>query len=222
MTQPQMDWDSAYEQDGPPPWSIGAPQPDLAALIDAGKVRSDVLDAGCGEAALTLALAARGYTVVGLDGSAAAVSAATAAATEQGLDTASFAQADITSFGGYDGRFATVLDSGLFHALPVDRRQAYLQAIHQAAAPGATLFILAFAAAAFGQQTPGPNGFTEAELREAVSTLWVVDDVRPAKLYANDVQIPGLPSPFKDLERDDDGLVKLPGFLLSAHKTHEG
>ncbi len=218
MTQPRMDWDSAYQQEGPPPWSIGGPQPELAALIDAGKVHSDALDAGCGQAALSLALAARGYTVVGLDASAAAVAAATAAAAEQSLHTASFAQADITSFGGYDGRFATILDSGLFHALPVDRRQAYLQAIHQAAAPGAALFILAFAAEAFGQQTPGPNGFTEAELRESVSVLWVVDDVRPAKLYANDVQIPGLPSPFTEVERDDDGHVKLPGFLLSAHK----
>jgi hypothetical protein len=52
MTQPHMDWDAAYRQEAPPPWSIGRPQPELAALIDAGKVRSEVLDAGCGHAAL--------------------------------------------------------------------------------------------------------------------------------------------------------------------------
>jgi 2-polyprenyl-3-methyl-5-hydroxy-6-metoxy-1,4-benzoquinol methylase len=67
MTQPHMDWDAAYRQEAPPPWSIGRPQPELAVLIDADKVRSEVLDSGCGHAALSLALAARGYTVVGLD-----------------------------------------------------------------------------------------------------------------------------------------------------------
>src|ERR1700759_248132 len=115
MTQPQMDWDAAYRQEAPPPWSIGRPQPELAVLIDQGKVRSDVLDAGCGHAALSLALAARGYTVVGLDASATAVEAAAAAAAEQGLTTATFAQADVTTFRGYDGRFSTIFDSGLFH-----------------------------------------------------------------------------------------------------------
>jgi SAM-dependent methyltransferase len=88
MTPPSMDWDAAYRQPTPPPWSIGRPQPDLEVLIDHGKVRSDVLDAGCGHAALSLALAARGYTVVGLDASATAVEAAAAAAAEQGLTTA--------------------------------------------------------------------------------------------------------------------------------------
>jgi hypothetical protein len=34
---------------GPPPWNIGEPQPELAALM--GAVRGDVLDAGCGHAA---------------------------------------------------------------------------------------------------------------------------------------------------------------------------
>ena len=75
-----MDWDSAYRQEVRPPWSIGTPQPELAALIDQGKVRGEVLDAGCGEAELALALAEQGYSVVGLDGSATAVAAATATA----------------------------------------------------------------------------------------------------------------------------------------------
>ncbi len=54
MTDDVMDWDSAYRQEGafegPPPWNIGEPQPELAELIAAGKIRSDVLDAGCGYA----------------------------------------------------------------------------------------------------------------------------------------------------------------------------
>ncbi|GAB7143935.1 class I SAM-dependent methyltransferase [Mycobacterium riyadhense] len=222
MTRPdRMDWDAVYRQDAPPPWSIGAPQPELAALIDQGKVRSDVLDAGCGHAALSLALATRGYAVVGLDASPAAISAATAAAAKQELKTASFAVADVTSFSGYDCRFSTIFDSGLFHSLPVERRHDYLKSIHRAAAPGARLFILAFATHAFAAESQGPNGFTESELRETVSQFWAVDDIRPATLYANEIQMSEGPMPFANVERDDEGHMKLPGFLLSAHRAEQ-
>jgi SAM-dependent methyltransferase len=218
MTEPARDWDAAYRQAAPPPWSIGRPQPELAQLIDEGKIRSDVLDAGCGHAALSLALAALGYTVVGLDASATAVEAATAAAAEQELTTATFAQADVTTFGGYDGRFSTILDSGLLHALPAESRQDYLQSIFRAAAPAAALYILAFAAGALdtpGGDRPGPRGFTKTELYDAVSTLWRVDDLRPAKVYGN---ADALDTELPNVERDDEGHFMAPGFLVSAHK----
>ncbi|GBG40822.1 class I SAM-dependent methyltransferase [Mycobacterium montefiorense] len=217
MTQPSIDWDAAYRQEAPPPWSIGKPQPELASLIDQGKVRGEVLDAGCGHAALALDLAARGYPVVGLDASATAVDAAAAAAAEQGLTTATFTQADVTDFGGYDGRFATILDSGLFHALAPEGRQGYLRSISRAAAPGATLYILAFAAGALGEQdgVPGPRGFTESELRDAVSTLWQVDGIRAAKVYGNDAS---LDAELPNAEHDGEGHFMVPGLLLSAHK----
>jgi SAM-dependent methyltransferase len=148
-----MDWDNAYRQqgrfEGPPPWNIGEPQPELAALVAAGKLRSDVLDAGCGYAELSLALAAEGYTVVGVDLTPTAVAAANRAAQERGLSAASFVQADITSFTGYDGRFNTVVDSTLFHSLPVEGRDGYLQSVHRAAADGANYYVLVFAKGAF-------------------------------------------------------------------------
>lgn len=222
MTEPHMDWDAAYRQEAPPPWSIGRPQPELAALVDQGKVHGDVLDAGCGHAALSLALAARGYTVVGLDASPTAVAAATAAAGEQGLTTATFAQADVTSFRGYDGRFATVLDSGCLHTLPPEKRQDYVQSIFRAAAPGASLYVLAFAAAAFSNEDDGdwagPRGFTNSGLREVVSTLWEVDDLRPAKIYGNASALDSAPASFANVEHDNAGHFVVPGLLLSAHK----
>ncbi|OOK75342.1 hypothetical protein BZL30_3533 [Mycobacterium kansasii] len=58
-------------------------------------------------------------------------------------------QADITDFAGYparsEGRFATVLDSTLFHSLPVEDRDGYLRSVHRAAAPGACYYVLVFA-----------------------------------------------------------------------------
>jgi len=50
-----------------PPWSIGEPQPEPAALIEQGKFHGNVLDVGCGEAAISLHLAELGFTTVGLD-----------------------------------------------------------------------------------------------------------------------------------------------------------
>lgn len=224
MTDEIMDWDSAYRQqgefEGPPPWNIGEPQPELAELIRAGKIRSDVLDAGCGYAELSLALAAQGHTVVGIDLTPTAVAAASKAATERGLTTASFVQADITSFTGYDDRFNTVLDSTLFHSLPVEGRDGYLRSVYRAAADGASYYVLVFAKGAFpAGMEPKPNEVDEAELRAAVSTYWAVDEIRPAYIHANiPTAAPDMPFEFPPHDRDEKGRMKLPAFLLSAHK----
>ncbi|RAU93273.1 SAM-dependent methyltransferase [Mycobacterium colombiense] len=219
-----MDWDSAYREqahfEGPPPWNIGEPQPELAALIAAGKFRSDVLDAGCGVAELSLALAAQGYTVVGVDLTSTAVAAATKSAQERGLTTASFVQADITSFSGYDGRFSTVVDSTLFHSLPVEGRDGYLRSIHRAAAAGANLFILVFAKGAFpAELETKPNEVDEDELRAAVSKYWEIDEIRPAFILSNPVNIPDAPFEFPQHELDEKGRRKMPAYLLTAHKA---
>jgi SAM-dependent methyltransferase len=225
MTDEVMDWDSAYREqthfEGPPPWNIGEPQPELAALIAAGEFRSDVLDAGCGFAELSLALAADGYTVVGIDLTPTAITAATKAAADRGLTTASFEQADITSFTGYDGRFSTVVDSTLFHSLPVEGRDGYLSSVHRAAAPGASYFVLVFAKGAFpAEMEIGPNQVDEQELREAVGKYWEIDEIRPAFIHANIPQVsPGAPFEFPPHDRDDKDRMMLPAYLLTAHKA---
>lgn len=225
MSAELPDWDSEYREQGrlagPPPWNIGEPQPELAALMVAGEFRSEVLDAGCGVAELSLALAARGYTVVGIDLTPTAVAAATKAAAERGLGTASFEQADITSFTGHDRQFATVVDSTLFHSLPVEGRDGYLRSIHRAAAPGARYYVLVFAKGAFPEEwEQRPNQVTEDELRAAVSKHWEIDEIRPAFVHANipaESQQGEHPMPAHD--RDDKGRMKLPAFLLTAHKA---
>ncbi len=220
-----MEWDDAYQEqgpfEGPPPWNIGEPQPELAALIRSGKIRSDVLDAGCGYAELSLALAAEGHTVVGIDLTATAVAAATKAAKERGLTHATFVQDDITSFGGYDGRFNTIVDSTLFHSLPVESRDGYLRAVHRAAAPGAVFYILVFENGAFPPEMVfGPNTVSEDELREAVSKYWAIDEIRPAFIHANMVAAlpPDAPFEMPTFETDEKGRDKMPAFLLTAHK----
>jgi SAM-dependent methyltransferase len=224
MEHQVIDWDDAYREqgrfEGPPPWNIGEPQPELAALIAAGKVRSDVLDAGCGYAELSLALAAQGYTVVGVDLTPTAIAAAAKAAHQRGLRTATFVQADMTSLTGYDGRFNTVLDSTLFHSLPVEGRDGYLRSVHQAAAPGAAYYVLVFATGAFpAEWETKPNQVDEDELRVVVSTYWDIDEIRPAYIHANIPPAPDVETPMPHHGRDEKGRMKLPAYLLTAHKA---
>ncbi|MDT5093287.1 MAG: hypothetical protein QOH60_2650 [Mycobacterium sp.] len=216
------DWDEVYQGqgpfEGPPPWNIGEPQPELAELIKAGRIEGDVLDAGCGHAELALELAAQGHTVVGIDNSPTAVAAATKAAEERGLTNATFVHDDITSFGGYDGRFTTIVDSTLFHSLPVELRDAYLQSVLRAAAPGAKYVVLVFATGSFPEDAEfGPNIVTEDELREAVSKYWEIDEIRPAFIHANQPDFPGMPA--WNFDVDEKGRQKMPAFLLTAHKA---
>src|SRR6266576_392789 len=190
MTMPQDLFENAYKGEAAelglgtkPPRSIGEPQPELAALIEAGKFKGDVLDVGCGEAAVSLHLAERGFTTVGLDLSPTAIELAKAEAAKRGLTNASFEVADISAFTGYDGRFDTIVDSTLFHSIPVEAREGYQRSIVRAAAPGASYFVLVFDRAAMPD---GPaNAVTADELRAVVSKHWVIDEIKPARLYSN-------------------------------------
>jgi 2-heptyl-1-hydroxyquinolin-4(1H)-one methyltransferase len=216
-----FDFDPAYRGEATefagarPPWSLGEPQPEIAALIDQGKIKGDVLDAGCGEAALSLHMAALGHNTVGLDASPTAIALAKAEAARQGLTNASFDVADISAFTGYDGRFDTIVDSTLFHSMPVELRDGYQRSIVRAAAPGASYFVLVFDR---NGMPDGPaNPVTEDELRDAVSRYWVIDEIRPARIHANfpDGHLPEFP--FADVRDEDNGRKSVPAWLLHAH-----
>src|ERR1700752_901354 len=191
MTTPSQDlFENAYKGEAPelglgtkPPWSLGEPQPELAELIEQGKFKGDVLDVGCGEAAVSLYLAERGFTTVGLELSPTAIELAKAEAAKRGLTNTSFEVADISAFTGYDDRFGTIVDSTLFHSIPVEAREGYQQSIVRAAAPGASYYALVFDRA--GMPNGPANPVTEHELRDVVAKYWVIDEVRPARIHAS-------------------------------------
>src|SRR5258707_4220074 len=181
-------FDSAYRGEAnamglgnKPAWSRGEPQPEIAALMVAGKIHGDVLDAGCGEAATALALAEQGFTTVGLDQSPAAIKLARDEAAKRGLTNATFDVADISAFTGYDGRFGTIVDSTLFHSMPVELRDGYQQSIVRAAAPGASYFVLVFDSA--GVPAGVVNSVTADELHDAVGKYWTIDEIRAARIH---------------------------------------
>lgn len=221
MTEPSDEmFENAYkgempEMSGRPPWSIGEPQPELAALIEQGKFTGDVLDAGCGEAAISLYLAERGFTTVGLDQSATAIELARAEAAKRGLTNATFEVADISDFGGYDGQFNTIVDSTLFHSMPVELREGYQRSIVRAAAPGASYFVLVFDKA--GMPDGPANPVTEDELRDVVAKYWTIDEIRPARIHG--VFPEGFEEffPVTDVRDEPKGRKSVPAWLLSAH-----
>lgn len=217
-------FEAVYRGDAPefagvrPPWSIGAPQPEIAALIDAGRVHGDVLDAGCGEAATALTLAEQGFTTVGLDNAPTAIDLARAEAAKRGLDKATFEVADISAFTGYDGRFGTIIDSTLFHSMPVELRDGYQRSIVRAAAPGASYFVLVFDATAMPAGGP-VNAVTAEELRDVVGRYWQIDEIRPARIHADlpDEVLNAGPFAGNDIRLEPSGLKSVAAWLLSAH-----
>jgi 2-heptyl-1-hydroxyquinolin-4(1H)-one methyltransferase len=218
-------FESAYRGEGgaslgTPPWSLGEPQPEIAELMAAGKFHGEVLDAGCGEAAMSLHLAERGYTTVGLDQSPTAIELARAAATKCGLTNTSFEVADISAFTGYDGRFGTIVDSTLFHSMPVELREGYQQSIVRAAAPGASYFVLVFDSAAV-PVSPLVDSVTADELRDLVGKYWVIDELRPARIHAKiteNFDFAGFAQFARNDVRDEGpGRKSVPAWLLSAH-----
>ncbi|WP_094285617.1 class I SAM-dependent methyltransferase [Mycobacterium lehmannii] len=222
MTEPTGElFDNAYKGEMPemsgakPPWSIGEPQPELMTLIEEGRFQGDVLDAGCGEAALAIHLAERGYTTVGLDQSPTAIELARQEAARRGLTNATFDVADISDFSGYDGRFGTIVDSTLFHSMPVELRDGYQRSIVRAAAPGASYFVLVFDRA--GMPNGPANPVTEDELRDVVSKCWTIDEIRPARIHG--VFPDGFEEffPALDIRDEPKGRKSVPAWLLSAH-----
>jgi 2-heptyl-1-hydroxyquinolin-4(1H)-one methyltransferase len=222
MTTPQdFEFESAYRGETAalgvgtrPPWSLGETQPEIATLIEQGKFHGDVLDVGCGEAAASLHLAELGYTTVGLDLSPTAIELARAEAARRALANVSFEVADISSFTGYDGRFGTIVDSTLFHSIPVELREGYQRAIVRAAAPGASYFVLVFDRA--GMPDGPANPVTAGELRDVVSKYWVIDELKPARIHAN-VAEGFVMFPSVELRDEAKGRKSVAAWLLSAH-----
>ena len=62
-------------------------------------------------------------------------------------------------------------------------------------------------------------GEFRGELRDAVSKYWDIDEIRPAFIHANAIEIPDTPFEMPPFASDEKGRVKMPAYLLTAHKA---
>jgi SAM-dependent methyltransferase len=154
--------------EGNPPWDIGKPQPPFVAIAD--RVLSPVLDAGCGTGNTALFFAARGHRVTGIDFVEEAIRRARAKAAERDLPV-EFLVKDAMTLGGWDERFASVIDSGLFHIYAGDEQRRYVQGLAHVVQPGGQLFLFTFT-----EEAP-EGGVSRQQLYDIFADGWDVESV---------------------------------------------
>jgi cyclopropane fatty-acyl-phospholipid synthase-like methyltransferase len=165
---------------GQAPWDIGRPQAPFVAVAD--RVVSPVLDAGCGTGDTALFFAARGHRVTGIDFLDEPIRRARLKAAERDL-AAEFLVKDATALGDWGERFASVIDSGLFHVFGDDDRRRYVRGLAQVVEPGGRLFLMCFSDEEPG--TEGPRRVSKKELHDAFADGWEVESVQPVRVEVN-------------------------------------
>ena len=175
MVEPPS-WNSAYE--GSPPWDIGGPQPEFVKLADAGKLRGQVLDVGCGTGEQVLLAARHGAEAVGVDIAELAIERARAKAEERGI-SATFQVADVLHLEQLGRQFDVVTDSGVFHVFDDEQRPVYVNSLRSALRPGGMYYMMCFSDRQPGDW--GPRRVSEAELRAAFADGWSIGSIEPVK-----------------------------------------
>ena len=134
------------------PWETG-PRPALVELCESGVVTPQrlapglALDLGCGSGADSIYLAQRGFTVLGVDFSSAAVEKARAAARGADLDRPPlFGVMDLLDLPNEDvqGPFDLLFDGGTVDDFPPAVRPHLASAITQLARPGSVFVMWCF------------------------------------------------------------------------------
>ncbi|MGH7918391.1 MAG: class I SAM-dependent methyltransferase [Candidatus Dormibacteraceae bacterium] len=132
---------------GLPVWDRGVPDEGLVDLVEGDQRLSPgrALDIGCGTGTETIYLAAHGWEATGVDMVSRALTLSRRKATAAGV-SARFVEADATRLQefGIGGGYGLLLDFGCFHTLPADQRDAYVESVSRAAAPGATFLLVGF------------------------------------------------------------------------------
>ena len=174
-------FDSAYRQT--PPWDIGAPQPDLLALLNDFPPTSPVLDVGCGTGELALALAQHGLTVLGVDLAEGAIAQARVKAANAAPDVSQRIEFRIADalHPALLGMFGTVVDSGFFHLFGPVEREHFAHELAAALPPGGRYYLMGFAIDTGRPNPPRSVRIEELQSLFTAETGWRVVMLRPAQ-----------------------------------------
>lgn len=172
-----ISWEDAYKIT--PPWDIGRPQPAFVDLFGTGELnRGRVLDVGCGTGENSLYLAGAGFSVVGVDLSTRAITAAREKAVQK-KSNADFRLGNALSLDFRDGDFDDVIDSGLFHTFNDNDRTSFAREMARVLKVGGKYFMLCFS-----DKEPtnwgGPRRITREEIEATFSSLFKINYVKDA------------------------------------------
>lgn len=141
MTGPDIDFWQARFDTGQTPWDRGAPGPQLAVWLDAGQLAPcRIAVPGCGAGHEVELLAARGFDVVALDYTPAAVTRTRERLARAGL-AARVEQADVLGWMP-ESPLDAVYEQTCLCALHPDRWIEYAERLHAWLRPGGTLWTM--------------------------------------------------------------------------------
>lgn len=189
------------------PWEDAEHQPAfvdrLSDLIAAEEERDTpaygpALDVGTGSGIWGIMLAQRGWKVTGIDLVERALDRARERVRAAGVDV-QLVHGDVTALGavGLESAFRLVLDTGTFHGLRQDEREAMGRGITEVTASDATVLLLAWPPRRRG---PAPRGVSEGDVQTAFPG-WDVSDLGPTSYEA--------PKPIELLLRPDERWYRL-------------
>jgi len=150
------------------PWDSGIVPPEVEAFLRTHP-SGRALDLGCGTGTSSMALAAAGWTVTGLDFVPRAIKIAQRNAKKAGL-TVDFRVGDVTRPQDIRAPFDLVLDIGCFHGLSIEEKLRYLDNLPALLAPGGTWLLYGFFKP---EEAPGP-GLVPADISRLTSSLTLI------------------------------------------------
>ena len=131
-----------HYEEGTPVWDIGRPQPPFIKITD--QIEGPILDVGCGTGTVALFFASQGKEVTAIDLVDEAIRRAKEKAAGKNLPV-EFHVKDVFTLTDWNRKFASVIDSGLFHVFANDdeRRGRYFEILKHVLQPGGRIYLMA-------------------------------------------------------------------------------
>jgi SAM-dependent methyltransferase len=173
-------FDSSYY--GKPPWDINRPQ---LAFVNIAKDYSDlghILDIGCGTGEHAIFFSTLGYKLTGIDSSPKAIELAKEKAKKKNIEIDFFIK-DALDLTGFEQKFNTIIDSGVFHIFSDTDRVLLIQNFHKVLKKDGRLFILCFS----DREPPGygPRRITKEEIIKSFENGWDIEDIEETIFETN-------------------------------------
>jgi SAM-dependent methyltransferase len=168
------------------PWDIGAPQPDMVALLNEYPPSDPVLDIGCGSGDLAIHLAGVGHQTMGVDFIETAIDQANRKRASLPADIQqrlTFRVGNAARPTTLNRQFGAVVDSGFLHLLDAGESFALVAELSAALGSGGRYYLHEFAIEFPVPDTP--RAVNEAELRTAFDPAhgWRILDIRSGNFH---------------------------------------